>query len=156
MSLSKKIIDEIYIRINRKQVDGHNIKSVTLGIDLYNHVQNDSSNVFYNNSHKATIFGYPITVSYKRKNLIQINVKRYSNQNFLKRFTKDFVSEYNYAFVGYGDGGRSTFTDTDPLYNIYSKDDDKEDCMKMTWNILKSRNLEHSGKSHLTFPLKSV
>jgi len=154
MSLSAKIIDEIYTRITRKHADNLHVKSITLGVDLYNHVVNNSQNVFYSYFHKATIFGYPVTISYKRKNLIQINVKRLkSHRSFLRRFVKDFTSEYKYGFVGYGDGGKSMFSDM--IYNFY-QNSDKEDCMKINLKYLKYRDLEHSGKNYLTSSPKSI
>lgn len=82
--MNDTILDEIQRRLYAKRAESYlKIKSITLGINIWDELQaeihrNPLIQPYYiNNGYgDKQIFGYPIKIAYKRKNLIQINLEK--------------------------------------------------------------------------------
>lgn len=167
-ALKDDILCSVYHRINEKRRDHFlPIKHITLGIDIYNNIRNITGAFFLINSlfsvspHRKKskynyadmrLFGYPVTIAYRRKNLIQINIKRSTTYRFAKKANLYKTIDYMNAFEAYGDGGKSMFSDM--IYNIY-QNNNEEDCQKTTWNTLKKREMK-DRKDSLELAKKSL
>ena len=114
--MPNELLDLIWYRINLKKAKYNaRIKSITLGINIYDKVLNElndvkfaSTAVSFYNSFKVTptFFGYPMSISYGRKNLIQINldIKR------PPRITRRYVVGENLQIIKSGNRGYSKYS----------------------------------------------
>ena len=81
--MTNKLTDLIYYKIMLKKRDfNYPISHLTLGIDIINELRllNDTSIGIYTEyvgkERGLSFYGYPIIISYRRKNLIQVNLKK--------------------------------------------------------------------------------
>lgn len=102
---------EILRRIHRKQVDTwHKVRSITLGIDMYNILRDEidcltfASYVYtgkFESSYNGNgeLYGYPIRICYKRKNLIQINLDKPRRKKYIVDMEEPYPRIYCVSFL---------------------------------------------------------